>query len=468
MKKVVALLISVLFLVSFFAGADVKTARAEGGAVYAEIDAYLERSAQNAHIPAMTVCMVDGENVLFSETYGEGADADTPYLLGSVSKSFTALSIMQLVEAGEVELDAPISQYLPNATDGDHVTVRQLLNHTSGLGEHQTLTNFHIVSGQGKHVYANVNYSLLGEIIEAVSGEPYAQYVQSHIFDALGMTHSAATREGSEKNGLIQGHRNYFGLSVPSAPFYPESQSDWIQPSAGYLSSSVSDLGKYLQMYLSGGGDVISEESIQTMFYEGVGVEGEIPYLYGMGWTLINEPLTEPAIRHSGLVETGMACLYLLPERGIGIAVLVNTNDYFVTNDMMDRIGWSIPLMLMGMGTNEIGGSEYVLRHLMFDAIYLVVFVAAVLPQCFMKRFTKPLSGKRLAVRIVFIALLHFVLPALLLALPQLFFATPLWVAQAFVPDLFLAILTSSVVLFAGGLGKTVLTIIVNKRKKEI
>ncbi len=71
--------------------------------------------------------------------------------------------VIQLVEQGKIELNAPVSRYFPDARDGDRITVRQLLNHTGGLGEHQNLTNYKIVNEQGKHVYANVNYALLGK-----------------------------------------------------------------------------------------------------------------------------------------------------------------------------------------------------------------------------------------------------------------------------------------------------------------
>lgn len=422
--------------------------------VYAQIDAYLSRVSERAHIPALSAIVVDRDGTKFCNQYGEGATADTPFLLGSVSKSFTAACIMQLSEQGKLELDAPVSRYLPNAREGDRLTVRRLLTHTGGLGEHDNLQNYKIGSGQGRHVYANVNYALLGKIVEAVSGVPYETYVRERIFVPLNMTNAAATREQSEQNGLIAGYRNYFGFRVKSAPRYPESDGDWIAVPAGYLSASANDLGKYLQMYLRGGGEILSEESVRAMLNDGVRVEEEIPYTYAFGWTKIKEPLKETVYRHSGLVETGMSCIYLYPERGLGIAVLINTNDYFVTNDFMDRLDWSIPLMLMGEDPNEIGAGEYAAKHALYDLVYLAVFAGSVLPFLFLKRYFLPLTGKKFALRIAFAAALHLLLPVLLLLLSQIAFATPLWVARAFVPDFYLTAVASSVLLFAGGLAK--------------
>lgn len=226
---------------------------------------------------------------------------------------------------------------------------------------------------------------------------------------------------------------------------------------AGYLFASTADLGKYLQMYLNGGNGVISAESINLMFYSNVAVEADIPYKYGMGWTLINEPLKEPALRHSGLLETGMSVVYILPQSGIGIAIAINTNDYFVGKDMFDRIDWGVALMLMGDETNLIGTNEYALRHLMYDLAYFAVFAISILPLCLIAIYKKRLLKGKFWVKILLLILLHLLLPVFILLLPQIFFATPLWVAQAFVPDMFAVIIASSVLLFSGGIVKAVL-----------
>lgn len=428
--------------------------------VYEEIDSYLSTSCENAHFPAMSVTIVNKENVLFSKAFGNCPSTDTPFLLGSVSKSFTALCIMQLVEQGKIDLNGTLSDYLPNATDGDKITILELLNHTSGLGEHQNLQTYKIIEKQGVHNYANVNYSLLGKIIEEVSDLSYENYIVQNIFEPLSMTKSAATLEKSKANGLIEGYQNWFGIQIKTTPKYPKSEDAWISTSAGYLSASTDDLGKYLQMYLNGGNKIISNDSINKMFYENVKVDADIPYSYGMGWTLINEPLPEPVFRHAGLVETGMSTIYLLPEREIGIAIAINANDYFVGKDMMDRIDWSIALMLMGENPNQILNNEYVSKHFFNDFIYFVVFLISVFPLCLIKAYKKNVFKNIFWIRMV---LLHFILPLFILLLPKIFFKTPLWVVCSFVPDMFLTIALSSFLLFIGGIIKTIL-IILNRK----
>lgn len=467
-KPLIVVLLFCIIIVGVlaFAGNPICSAYASGNDVdiYEKIDNYLADASKKAHFPAMSVTIVDKEKTLLSKAYGDCKATDTPFLLGSVSKSFTALCIMRLVEQGKVVLDNAISQYLAPSKENDSITVRQLLNHTSGLGEHQNLTNYNIVGEQGAHVYANVNYSLLGEIIENVSGMSYENYVNENIFAPLDMKNSFTDVQTAKANGLMQGYENWFGVNTKTSPKYSNFQSAWITTSAGYLSSSTDDLGRYLQMYLNGDNNIISASGIDKMFYDNVSVEADIPYKYGMGWTLINEPLKQPALRHSGLVETGMSVIYILPESGIGVAIAVNTNDYFVGKDMMDRMDWGVVLMLMGDEPNKIDDNEYALNHLLYDFAYLAVLIISILPICLIAVYNKRISKGKPWVKILLLTLLHILLPIFILLLPQVFFATPLWVVQAFVPDMFTVIVISACVLFAGGIIKTVL-IIKNKLK---
>ena len=189
------------------------------------------------------------------------------------------------------------------------------------------------------------------------------------------------------------------------------------------------------------------------MFYDSVFVEDDIPYSYGMGWNVIKDTLSEPVIYHTGLVETGMACTYILPESGIGVSFTVNANDYLIGTDLADRVGWAVIEILTGDKHGEIGEHEYLLRHLMFDAIYMAVLAVAVLS------FVKVRSGKTNTAVLI---LLHLILPVLLLILLPVFLNTPLWVAKAFVPDMFTVIVVSAALLFISGIARVVF----RKKKK--
>ncbi len=425
---------------------------------FRNINNYLQKCTEKAHIPAMSVSIVNKNEILFSENYGQCKSSDTPFLLGSVSKSFTAVCIMQLAEQQKIDLKAAVSTYLPNASDGDKITVSQLLNHTSGLGEYQTLKDYKIVNRQGVHHYANVNYSLLGEIIEAVSGKSYSEYITAHLLKPLGLSHTAAALDESIENGLIDGYTNYWGIPIKTAHKYPSSSNAWITVPAGYISSSSNDLGKYLQMYLNGGNNIISKESIDTIFYgDTVYVKGDVPFWYGYGWAVVKESLSEPVLRHSGLIETGTSCVFILPERDIAVAIVTNINDYFVTNEIMDRLGWGVIFMLLGDSANEITEGAYELKHLWIDCIMLTVLLAAILPWCFFPRYVQRSEHRKIHFDIMQLILLHILLPVFILLLIPVFFATPLWAAKAFVPDVFLTAVVSSALLFIGGFVKSMI-----------
>lgn len=428
-----------------FANANVK---------YDNIDNQLKRELEELHIPGMAIAIVDSKEVLFAETYGNCNSIDTPFIIGSVSKSFTALAIMQLVEEDKIDLDEKISAYIDpsayfiNVSDGDRITVRQLLNQTGGLGTYQRFGNAKITESYGQHQYANVNYGLLGEIIEAVSGVSYSEYMNKSIFLPLHMEHTAATLEQSKENGLIRGYRNYFGFPIAGEPDYPDEHS-WSTVPAGYLSSSVSDMAKYLQMYLNRGMGIIGQDSLNTMFYENIYVDDNTPYYYGMGWTLTEE-YTEPVLGHSGLVENYISNMLLLPESGLGVVILINMNDYLVTNQLADIISKNVIFALLGKEQYKVSGNPYIVRHLLLNGAYFALLTIAVYPIATIKKWKKKKQTRCL---IVFDITRHGILPFLLLCLPNMG-GVPIWVVWYFVKDLCVVLLASSGLLFSVGLYK--------------
>lgn len=449
MKKVIC----VFLLISVITFGN-NTVLANEGMKYDNIDNQLKREMEELRIPGMAVAIVDSGEVLFAEVYGNCKSFDTPFILGSVSKSFTALAIMQLVEKDSIDLDEKISAYIDpaayfiNASDGDRITVRQLLNQTGGLGTYQRFGNAKITESYGQHQYANVNYGLLGEIIEAVSGVRYSEYMNKNIFLPLYMEHTAATLEQSKEDGLIRGYRNYFGFPIAGEPDYPDEHS-WSTVPAGYLSSSISDMAKYLQMYLNGGMGIVSQDSLNTMFYENVYVDGNAPYYYGMGWTLTEE-YSEPVLGHSGLVENYMSNMFLLPESGLGIMILINMNDYLVTNQLADIISKNVILTLLGKEQYTISGNPYIVRHLLLNGAYFALWIMALYPMATIKKWKKKKRTNRL---IIFDITRHGLLPLLLLGLPQMA-GVPIWVVWYFVRDLCVVLLVSSGLLFSVGLYK--------------
>lgn len=192
-----------------------------GCVVVAKTLAILFIRAQMAaqRIPGLALAINQGDQVLYVKGYGLARDgqvvtSQTQFLIASLSKSFTALAVMQLVEAGQVELDASVQRYLPDFTLADptvaaQITVRHLLNQVSGLADAgfpemrlpmpatlaeriRTLHTAQPVAQPGvTDQYFNVNYRILARPIEVVSGQPFSTYLQTHIFASLQMAHTA-------------------------------------------------------------------------------------------------------------------------------------------------------------------------------------------------------------------------------------------------------------------------------------
>lgn len=426
---------------------------AHEGVDYEKIDKQLEQDIEDYNIPGMSVMVVNSDEVLFSGTYGDCESIETPFIIGSMSKSFTALAIMQLVEQGKIELDAPISDYIDCSLylkipkEGEEISVRQLLNQTSGLGAYHKFGTARITDSYGKYVYANVNYSILGKIIENISGKSYSDYVEQYIFTPLGMNKTSATLEDGKKDGLILGYRNFFGIPVQGEPDYPNDNS-WSLVPAGYIISSAEDMGKYLQMYLKGGEGIITQDGINTMFYDNVPQDENGQNYYGMGWAISYNLLDEKVINHSGLVENYTSNMFILPERDEAIVVLVNMNDYLVDNGMLANI----VMPLLGGEKQDMPTNTYWLYHGLIDAIYLLIVMIGVWPILFIGKWKKKTYGKK---AITLDVIRHIILPILFCGFSSIL-GIPLWVVFYFVKDLFMVIVISSIILAGTGVYKMV------------
>jgi CubicO group peptidase (beta-lactamase class C family) len=456
LKKLRALILAMTaILITAASGAGILTADALEYD-FDKIDKDLAEDVETHHIPAMAVIVVDKDKVLFCKTYGGCKSEDTPFIIGSMSKSFTALAIMQLAEAGKIDLNKSASEYIDmsrwfrSGEDYKKITVKDLLNQTSGFTTFQQFGELEIGDRYGSYYYANANYGLLGLIVEAVSGETYEDYINTHIFKPLGMDHSAVSLDDSKRKGLIEGYRNWFGLAVKSEPDFPSEikEGRWTNVPAGYLSASIADLGRYLQMYLNGGQNIASAESIQSMFLDSAPCNDEdSTHRYGMGWNTSEKMFAHPMIWHEGLVENYTSNMLILPEEGIAVAVLVNMNDYLIGNGLLGNV--AAPLI---GEEREAQPHTYLLMHIALDLICLLTFAVSLFPLLTVRRW----RNKEKKVRSYVIDILrHIILPTLLLLLPAIA-GVPFRVLWLFVKDLFFVITVSAALLICVGIYKLI------------
>ncbi len=264
---------------------------------------------------------------------GEALTAQTPFVIGSISKSFTALAIMQLVEADEIDLDAPFSDYLTGFADGPaaDITVRQLLSHTSGYSTLQGNASHdgsdeidaleRVVDGlvgltpayapEERWEYSNVNYQIAGRMLEVVSGQEYQSYVAEHILEPLGMDDSFVA-DGETHDEMAIGHRPWFFGSLPAS-----ARTDRATAPQGGIVATADDLALYLQTMMNGEDDVLSAEGKALMMRP---ASPASPW-YGLGWFIDSAAGT---VWHSGATPGIETLATMVPSEGDAVVVFVN------------------------------------------------------------------------------------------------------------------------------------------------
>jgi len=328
------------------------------------IDRYIEREMEADRIPGLALAIVHQRQVVYVQGYGSSGDQpitpDTSFLLGSMSKSFTALAIMQLVEQNLIDLNAPVSEYLPWFSiqgNTDRITVLQLLHHTSSIPENapraqsddqslqaqiRALSNVTPENEPGtRFEYSSPNYLILGGIVEAVSGQTFGEYVQTNIFNPLDMRHSFTSLTAARSQGqMSSGHQYWFGFPVISN--LPEEPGRL--PTAALI-SSVSDLSRYLIMQSEGGQwndtRLLSPEGVRQMH-----TADRPTSIYGMGWRA-SEIYGVPAVHHGGILPDFRGKMVMLPAQGWGVVVLTNTSSFW-GEASSHRIADSVAGMLIG------------------------------------------------------------------------------------------------------------------------
>lgn len=428
-SKSVAAMLAVVLSAALPAAAAVPSAAADErppGVPIEQVQDVLAEQLDDSGVPGGAVAVVSGgrieARVAGSAGQAREVTGDTPFVIGSATKSFTALAVMQLVDAGRVDLDAPVREYVPElelaeAQPVDDITVRHLLQHTSGLDDLAggpllgsaadgtpleavaELQDAELASTPGESWrYANVNYVLAGLVVERASGRSYAGYVTEEIFAPLGMTHSSASAEPAGTDALAEGHRYWFGLSVAGDPVRREATL-----AAGYLISTAEDLGRYLSMFLSGGlgpdgTRVVSAAGLRTLLapgpkaHLGPWAEGR-ESRYAMGW-FVGGPWGDDAVFHPGNTPDTTTMLTLFPDRGTAVATLVDTgNEIPVPGNpyIADRITRNVTHAALGQPVVDLPS---VWRfYLVFDLIAVLLLGAAAWGLLRAARRTRSRSG---------------------------------------------------------------------------
>jgi len=351
---------------------------------------YAARLLEKGKVPCAQVAVAVSGKEVYSEGFGYrdverkvAPDLDTIFGIGSITKSFTAVGIMQLEEQGKLCVSDYVTKYLPEFRFGKsgaekHMTIHHFLTHTAGMPPLPSLNRTLVrsllkdferqegpeLTGRAKKAYekqvesiktltpidtaeellefiaevdvpplgppgerfsySNDSYALLGIIIERVSGEKYEDYITRHILEPAGMVHSSFDSYKTDNVAVLYNSRQVKGKTV----VYP-SPLFWTSPSmsaAGFLRSTARDMLRYMEIFRTGGrvGDrrILSEESVEKMISPQVRIPGGSAYGYG----LIIQPNYKGVsiAEHGGNLKGVSAQASCIPERGITGVALTN------------------------------------------------------------------------------------------------------------------------------------------------
>lgn len=311
----------------------------------------------DAHIPAASVAILSGGEIFTAATgilngnTGVEADEDSVFQIGSITKTWTATLIMQLVDEGRLDLDAPVRDTVPAFAIGDDaaasaITTRQLLSHVggfegdlfndTGVGDDAvekylaTIADAPQLFAPGERFsYNNAAFVVLGRIVEVLRDLPYDQALRTHLIAPLGLTHVATTAAEAIMFRAALGHIPAEGSDEPvAAPVWSLVRSN--APAGSMLAMTARDLVTYARMHLDGGTAadgtrVLSAESVAAMQERQV----ELPELglmgdaWGLGWEIFDWD-GGTVIGHDGGTIGQNAFLRMVPGAGVAVAVLTN------------------------------------------------------------------------------------------------------------------------------------------------
>jgi CubicO group peptidase (beta-lactamase class C family) len=312
---------------------------------FQRLDEFIARHMGETGAPGMTLAITNRNGPLRESQYGFAdlkaglkVSSQTMFEIGSISKSFVALALLQLVDEGKLDLHKPVANYVPwIKVESSYApfTTHHLLSHTAGLSavpllNRVAMSTLKVTSEPGKRfVYSNIGYALLGFILEAIDKRPFAESLQRRVLEPLGMTSSSAIITNDIRDRLAIG----YGPLKDDRPFPlkgPIGEAPWIEVSeaAGSVAATAKDMSAYLQMLLNRGAGprsrIVSEKSFELLTAPVIEApfRGE-PASYGYGlWSSNTDG--HLLLRHTGGMVAFSSAMYADLTDGIAAFASVN------------------------------------------------------------------------------------------------------------------------------------------------
>jgi len=348
------------------AGQDSVAASARYAGAARALTTFIEHERAAKAIPAISIALVDGQRIVWARGFGWAdsaksvpATANTVYRVGSVSKLFTDIGIMQLVERKQIDLDAPIQRYLPDFhprnSFGGSITARELTSHRAGLGREPPVGNYFddtgpslaatiaslnrtsLVYAPGTHTkYSNAGIAVLGYLLEKTQRESFYPYLKRAVLDSMGLQSSAFEPLPALRARLAKGTMWTIDGARSEAPTFELGMGP-----CGSMYSTVTDLGRFLQILFARGaiGDgrrVLAAATIDSMWTPQFAARGSRTG-YGIGFR-IGELNGRRLIGHDGAIYGFATTLLGMPDDSLGVVVVATLDG---ANAVTDRIATS-------------------------------------------------------------------------------------------------------------------------------
>jgi len=309
-------------------------------------------------VPGLALAVAVDGRLVYSEGFG-CADLEsrvpvwptTKFRIGSISKPLTAVGLMELVQAGQVDLDAPVQKYVPSFPDkGAVITVRMVAGHLGGIRHYKEgefliqkhydtvseglkiFENDPLVSPPGtKFNYSSYGYNLLSAVVESASSENFLAYMQGHVFAPLGLVHTVA----DQNREIVEQRSRFYELPkegpVENAP-YVDNSYKWA--GGGFL-STAEDLTRFGSALLQPG--LLKAEALKTMFASQKTTSGEETG-YGIGWSVGKSKSGKVVYEHSGGSVGGTSQLIVYPETRVVVALVTNLSERRWTREEVEAV----------------------------------------------------------------------------------------------------------------------------------
>jgi CubicO group peptidase (beta-lactamase class C family) len=315
---------------------------------YDRIDRFLTRDMKKHNTPGLALAVTSREGTLLVVTRGfadrktrRPVRPGTLFEIGSLSKSFTAVALLQLRDEGKFDPRQPVKHYLKWFEIGSKyapITGHHLLTHTAGLpidrddvpsslSQTLALRDRAVGYAPGKrYAYSNIGYQVLGQVLEEITGQEYPEVLRARLLRPLGMKASAAAITHALRPRLAVGYEPAFD-DRPAPPDHPLAEAVWVEYGAGdgSVSATAADLAAYLRMLLNRGvgpkGRVLSEEGFRLLVQKAIPAGGGAYYGYGLR---VLEEDGHTLIRHRGGMLGYRAELRGDLTAGLGVVVLTN------------------------------------------------------------------------------------------------------------------------------------------------